>query len=108
DRTRVWFSTITEVLFPASEREKDEVADPLLKIPHNRQLYGAVAVSSFKPGAPDASRKLQPAMDRQGFVANKGFEQLRNIIRAGVELFAVLDVEESQLRAKREAKQEAD
>ena len=108
DRTLEWFSLITEALFPASERAKDEVVDPLLKIPHNRQLYGAVAVSSFKPGTPDAGRKLQPAMDRQGFVANAGFEQLRSIVRAGVELFAVLDVEESQLRARREAKREAD
>jgi signal transduction histidine kinase len=83
------------------------VADPLLKVPHNRQLYGAVAVSTFKPGGTEVNRKLQPAMDRQGFVANEGFDQLRSIVRAGVELLAVLDVEEAQLRARRDAKREA-
>ena len=107
DRTRNWFSPITEDLFPASQREKNEADDPLLKIPHNRQLYGAVAVQSFRPAPGDGGRKLQPAMDRQGFVANDGFEQLRDIVRAGVELLAVLDVQEARQRARRNAKREA-
>ena len=43
-------------------------------------------------------------MDRQGFVENSGFEQLQNVVRAAAELFAVVDVDETLKRNRREAK----
>jgi signal transduction histidine kinase len=105
---REWGSHITKTLFPESERDTREDRDPLLKVPANHQLLGAVFVQSYRPRPDEAPsvrlRKLQPAMDRQGFVENSGFEQLQHVVRAAVELFAVVDVDETLKRKKREAR----
>jgi signal transduction histidine kinase len=111
-RSREWGSTITKSFFPEDERDMSEKNDPLLKVPHNNQLLGAIAVESYRPPTVkkadgQAVAQLQPAMDRQGFVANAGFGQLRDIIRASVELFAVIDVEETSARRRKEAQQAA-
>jgi len=107
-REREWGSHFTEMLYPAAERNKRETSDPLLKVPANHQLIGAVAVESHRPPRESSSlprqQGLQPAMDRQGFVENKGFEQLRGIVRTAVELFAIIDVEVAEKRKEQEAR----
>ena len=107
ERERNWHSSMSEGLYPAKVRNKAEVSDPLLKIPHNKQLFGAVVVKSFKPQDDKNTDKLQPAMDRQGFVHNIGYIQLCDVIRTAVNLFAVLDIRETAKRTKQEAKAEA-
>lgn len=107
---REWGSYITKALFPEGKRNTTEKEDPLLKVPANHQVLGAVFVESYRPRPRDAEgmrRRLEPAMDRQGFVENEGFEQLQQVVRAAVELFAVVDVDETLRRRKREARERA-
>jgi len=49
---------------------------------------------------------LSPAMDRQGFVSNAGFEQLRGLTRTVVELIGVLDVQFTARKKKELAAEE--
>lgn len=107
-RDREWGSPLTAPL--AGKRDMREAFDPLLKVPANHQLLGVLAVQSHRPRVRDddeRSRKLQPAMDRQGFVENDAYRQLVNIVRCAVELFAVIDVEETIRRKRLEAKRDA-
>ena len=102
---RQWVSKITENLFPRKKLPKDEQRDPTLKVPANHQLLGVVKVSSFRTAetAPELQKvsHLEPAMDRQGFVENDAFQQLKDVIRAGAELIAVVDREEGLASKKR-------
>lgn len=106
---REWGSNITKQLYPEKDRSKIETEDPLLKVPGNHQILGAVFVESYRPVAKDPPevrlRRLQPAMDRQGFVENDGFNQMTSIVRAAVELLAVIDVEETAKQQKLAARE---
>jgi signal transduction histidine kinase len=107
---RVWASSITKILYPESERDTEESRDPLLKVPTNHQLLGAVWLESYRPGLADSpdirNKKLQPAMDRSGFVDNEAFSQLFELVRTGVELIAVVDVDAELKRKVQEAREE--
>jgi len=108
---RFWRSTITESLFPSEALSKEGELSPFLYLPTSHQLLGAIYVTSYRPetsgAAKDRIARLQPAMDRQGFVENEAFAQLRTIIRAAVELLAVVDVEETSKEKLRLAKTQA-
>jgi signal transduction histidine kinase len=108
NRDRTWRSQLLKTLAPEDKRNKEERKDPLLKVPANHQLLGVVQVTSARPTHTDAHhRKLQPAMDRQGFIENEGFAQLRDIVRAAVELIAIVDIEEAEKAASKRAKAQA-
>ena len=106
---RRWNSPYTEVLYPRAKLPREESLDPLLKLPANHQLLGTVCVESFRSdqskGVNSDSDRLQPVMDRQGFVDNAGFNQLSRLIRTATELIAVVDREQGVKRDKdREAR----
>lgn len=108
---REWASKITKKLYPESERDTEESRDPLLKVPTNHQLLGAVWLESYRPRLGDSpdirNKRLQPAMDRSGFVENNAFKQLFELVRTGVELIAVVDIDAGLKRKVREAREES-
>lgn len=109
---RQWRSTIAESLFPREDLDKDESRDPALSLPGNHQLLGAVFLNTdqSKKAEDDkeAVRRLQVAMDRQGYLSNDGFLQLVDIVRGGLELLAVACKEKDIKRKELAARQESD
>jgi signal transduction histidine kinase len=73
----------------------------MLRLPHPRQLVGIVRVEgqrSVQEGRGDEG--LIAAADREGFIENRAFQQLQDLIRGAVEAIAAVDREE-QLREER-------
>ena len=104
--TRNWRSYITKEYFPIPKEIKKCPADnPMLYLPGNHQLVGAVFVES---GKKDHSIDLTPSTDREGFLANRPFEDLTEIIRTGMELVAIKDKEEKERKLEVKAKQETE
>lgn len=109
-RRRSWDSFITQALLPLPAKAPVASLHPALHLPANHQVLGYVALETpnlAKAKAEQQQRLLQPAMDRQGFVDNEGFEQLYNIVRGGMELLAQLDLEEELRRKKKKREEEA-
>ena len=82
----------------------------MLRLPQSAQLVGIVQVEGQRePAADDDSTGLVPSADREGFVVNAAFRQLRDIIRGSVEAVAESDrrlqqeEEEEERQAQREA-----
>lgn len=103
---RAWGSNITEALFPKDNFPRVPGFDPALKVPSNHQLLGVVVVESYhaldsKNMPVQSSSHLIPAMNREGFLENDAYKQLFQVIRAGVELIGVVDLEQS-VKAKKE------
>lgn len=85
-----WRSAIVREKFPIPEELKNRPADnPMMYLPRNQQLVGAVFVSSRHSEKYDDD--LIPSMDREGFLDNAAFENLEEIVRGGIELLAVQD-----------------
>lgn len=106
-RRRTWDSFITKDLLPKPDKAPTASQHPALHLPATHQVLGYVALETpnLTKVKPDQQQLLlQPAMDRQGFVENAGFRQLYNIVRAGMELLAQLDLDE-ELRRKKEKRQ---
>jgi signal transduction histidine kinase len=105
---RKWRSPITETVYPSNQRERIEKLDPALFLPANHQLVGAVFLESNQDTINDKSTDylLIPAMDRQGYVENKAFLQLQNIVRAGIEFLAVIDKKDQLRREYQKVEQE--
>ncbi|BCF94943.1 sensor histidine kinase [Paraburkholderia largidicola] len=107
---RDWRTSIAEVAFPMSTRQKAEPAlNPMLNLPANHQLIGAVFVRSASVQAVSSIEDIIPSTDREGFLRTQGFEQLTEIIRGGIEFLAHIDkqrqLEEQERAAKQAAKQ---
>lgn len=87
---RKWRTNFMEKEFPLTEDEKKKPKlNPVLYLPTNYQLVGAVYVQSSKDV--NSERDLIPAMDRTGFLNNDGYRSLVEIIRFGIELLAKYD-----------------
>lgn len=108
---RQWRSSIAETLFPREGLDKDESRDPALSLPGNHQLLGAVFLNTDQSKKTDQDkesvRRLQVAMDRQGYLANDGYVQLVDIVRGGLELLAVAckekDIKKKELALRQES-----
>ncbi len=84
-------STIAKTYFPMSPEEKKDTAENwMLRLPQSAQLLGVVEVASRRQteGFEDG---LVPAADREGFVDNEAFRDLRDLIRGAVEAIAEAD-----------------
>ncbi|HMG05546.1 MAG TPA: sensor histidine kinase [Chthoniobacterales bacterium] len=103
---RNWRTAIAKKHFPLNASEKvDPAANPVLYLPYNFQLVGAVFVETRrKLGGKDVS-DLVPAMDREGLLENESFDELRRFVRAGIEFLAHEDKDELDRRAEVEAKE---
>ncbi len=103
---RRWRSKITEKVFPSETMVRIERFDPSLFLPANHQLVGAVFLESHQAESNKSTEMLIPAMDRQGYVENKAFRQLQDIVRAGVEFLAVTDKKDQLRREELRVEQE--
>lgn len=103
---RNWRTAIAKKHFSLTTVERaDPAANPVLYLPYNFQLVGAVFVETRrKLGARDVS-DLVPAMDREGLLENDSFQELRDFVRAGIEFLAHEDKDELDRRAEIEAKE---
>lgn len=102
---RNWRSDLMKDNFPMSEEQKKSPSfNPMLNISVNFQLVGAVFVESYQIGQ-KATSDLIPAMDREGFISNKGLKQLSNIVRTGIEYLALVDKKEELKKADKKAEQ---
>lgn len=107
---RDWRTQIAEIGFPMTTREKaDPALNPMLNLPVNHQLVGAVSVRSFSSKSSSSSEDIIPSTDREGFLRTQGFENLVEVVRGGVEYLAKMDkqrmLEEQDRIAKEAAKQ---
>jgi signal transduction histidine kinase len=102
---RDWKTSIAQKHFPVTPAEKGEPKfNPVLYLPYNFQVVGAVFIETRRNLGGKDETDLLPAMDREGLLENKAFEQLREIVRAGLEFLAHEDKGELDRRAEEEAK----
>ncbi|MND29405.1 Sensor histidine kinase TmoS [compost metagenome] len=86
---RDWSTDLMKQYFPMSAEDAGSTKrNPMLALPNNHQLIGAVFVDSDPSKEQDT---LLPSMDRQGYVNNEAFKQLKNVIRFIIELIAFHD-----------------
>jgi signal transduction histidine kinase len=103
---RDWETEIARGHFPLTPLERMEPADnPVLNLPYNFQLVGAVFIESLRDLGSKDKIDLVPAMDREGLIENNAFEQLRSFVRAGIEFLAHEDKAELNRRIEEEAKE---
>lgn len=98
--TRQWRTHWMKELFPISAEESIiPCVNPMLALPETHQLVGGLFVEAANSRVSKNINTLSPSTDRQGFIANRGFEQLNDITRFAVELIAKFD---RSLRLKKE------
>jgi signal transduction histidine kinase len=106
--SREWRTEIAKKKFPVTSAEKaDPGSNPVLYLPYNFQVVGAVFIETRRNLAGKDEIDLVPAMDREGLLENNAFEQLREFLRAGVEFLAHEDKAELDRRAEAEAREAA-
>lgn len=111
---RTWRTDIANEFFPMSTVVRNNPAlNPMINLPANHQLVGAVFVASSRTQSTLRVDDLIPSTDREGFLQTAAFEQLKIFVRAGIEYIAHLDrikgLEEKQREAElsaQKAKQE--
>lgn len=111
-----WRSKLMIERFSIANKSLSPRDNPMLYLPGFNQAFGLVSLSTSPAETEQTTHRslstplsqdqlLTPSMDRQGFVANKGFEILRDLARFGIELIAYFD--HKQVREE-EARQEAE
>jgi len=101
---RTWRTDIANENFPMSAIVKNSPAlNPMINLPANHQLVGAVFVASSRNTSTVRIDDLIPSTDREGFLKTPGFDELKTFVRAGIEFIAHLDrlkgLEEKQRKA---------
>ena len=106
---RKWKTKIAEDYFPMTAGEKiHPIENPMLNLPSNFQLVGAVFVESKGKTGTGNNEDLIPSMDREGFIDNDSFKELFEIVRGGIEFLASKDKKRLQrLDEKRSEEAEA-
>jgi signal transduction histidine kinase len=105
---RDWTTEIAKEHFPVLAAKKGEPAEnPVLYLPSNFQLIGAVFIETKRKPSADEDEDLTPAMDREGLLANSGARELRRFVRAGIEFLANEDKAELERLAAIEAREVA-
>jgi signal transduction histidine kinase len=107
---REWRVAFMNSLYPmpagASSQPK---LNPMLYLPKLHQMIGAVFVESSQDRTSERPTDLTPSMDREGFVENEAYQELFELVRAGLEMLAYADHSEQrrleQERKETEAKQ---
>ena len=82
---RRWRSTL--MIKDYGQPDSDPSTNPMLYLPQKRQVVGAVFLESSGKG----TQGLIPSADREGYLANEAFHTLFDIVRAGIELLALVD-----------------
>jgi signal transduction histidine kinase len=107
---RYWRSSIMIEHFPIPDDiRKSEKRNPVLNLPKNHQLVGAVFIkNSSSSNFSNDSQGLIPSTDREGFRNNQAFRQVFDIVRGGIELMALQDKMEMERLDEEEAKKLAE
>lgn len=79
--------------------DSEAKTNPMLSLPQKSQVIGAVFLDSEGRGEDG----LIPATDREGYFENQAFRTLQDIVRAGLELLALVDKENQKRLAEDEA-----
>lgn len=94
---RQWRIEFMKSLYPMPEGASSQPKlNPMLYLPNFHQLLGAVFVESSIPQQKKRTLGLTPSMDREGFVENAAFRDIRTLVRAGMELLAYADHREQR------------
>jgi len=108
---RDWRSQLMNKYYPlpgmvvGMTREK---ASPTLYLPSFHQLVGAVFVESVQAEEAGRPKDLTPAADREGYTDNEGYQDLCEIVRAGMELLARADHAENRRLEEEKVEQAAE
>jgi signal transduction histidine kinase len=106
---RDWRSGTARRHFPIPAAVRNRPADnPALYLPYDYQLVGAVFVESKPPTTGKSESDLVPSMDREGFLKNRGFDELVEFVRAGIEFLALQDKRELDRLVAKEAREAAE
>ena len=87
-------STIASKYFPMAAAQRGSTAENwMLRLPQSAQLIGLVSVEGERTGDPGAGKRegLIAAADREGFVHNRAFQELYDLVRGSVEAIAYTD-----------------
>ena len=100
-------STITQRHFPMDDEVRQSTQlNYMLRLPYPTQLIGAVQVFGVRTNEQgDDDDGLVATADRQGFVDNRAFRDLVDIVRGAVEVIAYADRELQQELLDREAEE---
>ncbi len=103
-------SSIAQKNFPMAPGERsDTSANWMLRLPQSAQLVGIVNVQGRRISSQtNDDRGLVASADREGFVANKAFGQLYDIVRGAVEAIARSDRRLQQEEAEAERQRRLD
>ena len=105
---RDWRVQFMNRLFPMStEASSKPKHNPMLYLPNFHQMVGAVFVESSQDLNSEPPMDLMPSMDREGFVDNKAFRELFELVRAGLEMLAFADHTEQRRLEEERKKTEA-
>lgn len=102
-------STLADKHFAMSQQTKAQPSlNWMLRLPQSLQLVGLVQVEGKRSkdlNLDDNEEGLVASADREGFVDNRAFAQLRDIVRGGVEAIAFCDrkIQLEEEQAQREA-----
>jgi signal transduction histidine kinase len=108
-RRREWRSRIANEYFPVPDSIRGiPTQNPVLFLPYNFQLVGAVFIESRRSSDADAQSDLVPAMDREGLLNNSGYGELAEYVRAGIEFLAKEDKAELDRLDERKAREIAE
>ena len=77
----------------------------MLRLPQSSQLVGLVRVKGSRGADSEDGRGLIASADREGFLDNDAFRQMRSLVRSAVEAIAFVDRE---LQLKEEARERAE
>jgi signal transduction histidine kinase len=107
-RRRKWRSSImaTQFAMPRAA-SSDAKLNPMLYLPSFHQLVGAVFVESVPGDKASSFDDLTPSMDREGFVENDAFKELRDQVRTGLEMLAHVDHKQQRKAQEKKRKAEA-
>lgn len=89
---RKWRSALVSSLFPMPPTAMTVSRDnPMLYLPQNSQLVGAVFVAPNKKTSGNHESQLVQAVNREGYLNNAAFQSIRALARSLVEIIAYYD-----------------
>lgn len=104
-------SSIAQKHFPMSAEVKaDTATNWMLRLPQSAQLVGIVMVRGRRIGkGAEGDIGLIASADREGFVANRAFFQLQDLVRGAIEAIAQSDrrLQQEEAEAERQRRLEA-
>jgi len=102
---REWRVNFMKSLYPMPAKASSQPKlNPMLYLPKLHQMIGAVFVESSQDRTSERPTDLTPSMDREGFVENEAYQELSELVRAGLEMLAYADHSE-QRRLEQEWKE---